>query len=186
MKENSNIDSHHDLIISTISLPFVEHENTTYNEKAPKIDNTRIKILWSEDGIEQYQKLVSPVLSSLRDSWLDISSSSSISILLQSTNEVLSTAAKATNKHIKLGDKPKIKPSFISPEIKNAAKDQEIAHKNWLTISDDPDASEKEKNDAKEHFKQTRKDHRKLKRQQIVKTEDEKNEKLFTILSNQN
>ena len=146
------IDSHHDIIFSHITLPFIGLENHNSNEhlEAPRIENDRTKILWSEDGILEYQMLVSPVLSSLRENWSDVSSPSSLSVLLQTTNEILSTAAKSTNKHINLGETPKTKSSHIPREVKLAAKIQDKAHKHWLHVSEEPNSSDKEKADAKE------------------------------------
>ena len=47
----------------------------------------------------------------------------------RAAHEVLSTAAKASNKHINLGKKPKDKFIKTDPELKLAAKIQEDAHK---------------------------------------------------------
>ena len=52
-KTNSNIESHHDVIVTKLVLPFVGSavENNNENIKAPKIENKRVKIKWSAEGI---------------------------------------------------------------------------------------------------------------------------------------
>ena len=50
------IQSHHDLIISSCSLLPICNKNTNEennNIVAPRVDNTRMKIIWTEDGIEK-------------------------------------------------------------------------------------------------------------------------------------
>ena len=107
---NPLIQSHHDLIVSSFSLAHKKTLPKAVNAKAPRVDNTRVKIVWSEEGIEQYVVAVGDDLSRLRDTWCDPSSPASMSILLQSTYAVLSSAAKATNKFISLADPIKPKP----------------------------------------------------------------------------
>ena len=64
--------------------------------------------------------MTSNKLTSLRDSWLNPSSRTSIYILLELTNTVLLNAAISSNKFIKLGTyKAKRKPQ-MPPEIKKA------------------------------------------------------------------
>ena len=133
-----------------MSLPScTDNFNQDTLPKAPKIPNTRQKVIWSEDGINDYENLISPVLSSLRGSWLDPSSSSSTSILLQSTYEIMSTAAKHTNKVVNLGRPQTLRKVSIPISVIEAARKQELAYKHWLHISDDPNSSQKEKNRCK-------------------------------------
>ena len=73
--------------------------------KAPIITNTRVKVVWDEENVPMYQDLIGDNLSRLRDTWCDSDSSSAVSVLLQCTNDVLTTAAAASNKVIKLGEK---------------------------------------------------------------------------------
>ena len=68
---NPLINSHHDLLISSFVIPDEAVEaSTDENVVAPLIDNNRVKVTWSEDGIERYQSLVVPQLSRLRELWL--------------------------------------------------------------------------------------------------------------------
>ena len=119
--ENYLVDSHHDIILSTIDLPVVDVKNDEDNLiKAPRIQNTRVKILWNDENIPAYQAEVSDKLSSLRVNWTNPSSRTSLSILLDLTNNVLNQAATTTNRHIKLGDPKPVKKSVLPPEIRRA------------------------------------------------------------------
>ena len=88
------INSHHDIVLSSFSLPpkivSTESEDLIL---APKIPNTRTKIIWDKEGISNYERLVGDNLTRLRDSWCDPDSPASMSILLSSTYSILSSAA---------------------------------------------------------------------------------------------
>ena len=58
-------------------------------------------------------------LERLRKSWSNAASPTSISILLQSTNSVLSAAAVASNNSIKLDAHKKIQPK-VNPDTQSA------------------------------------------------------------------
>ena len=64
--------SHHDMVMSRCTVP----PSTTRlisNEKlvtAPRLQNNRAKITWSTDGTVQYMNLITPILKSLRETWL--------------------------------------------------------------------------------------------------------------------
>ena len=100
--------SHHDMVMSRCTVP----PSTTRlisNEKlvtAPRLQNNRVKITWSTDGTVQYMNLITPILKSLRETWLHSCSTSSMSILLQMTNHVMINVASATNTASSLGTKP--------------------------------------------------------------------------------
>ena len=115
------VDSAHDIILSNCPLKPqapVLHDQSE-NIAAIKVNNDRVKIIWDDENNEQYQELVCDSLARLRETWSDCSSSSAASILLQSTNDVLSTCATATNKSVKLGKLTKPKPQ-IFPEVTSA------------------------------------------------------------------
>ena len=102
---------------------------TSGNIIAPKIINTRHKIVWTDDGAMLYQDVVSPQLEKARERWLDPTSASSMSILLQTTNMIMSEAASLTNKSIPLSSPISSKstsvPSYIRKSnqmVLNAAK----------------------------------------------------------------
>ena len=93
------IDSHHDLLISRwFPQPKEERLDTANNIRAPLVENKRMKVVWTDDGIEEFQKLVSPHLLRIQHLWLQNPTKTCISLLLQSTNELLTTSASATNK----------------------------------------------------------------------------------------
>ena len=67
--ENPLIDSHHDIIISRFQLPKIDAEFDESQEGqvlAPKVVNNRVKVLWSEKGIEDYKNIVEPHLSTVK------------------------------------------------------------------------------------------------------------------------
>ena len=110
------IGSHHDMIISSWSVPEKrEHVSSAENIVAPKVDNNRQKVIWSDDGIEEYQKLVVPHLARLQELWLQSPSRTPISLLLESTNSALVSSAAASNKTITLDGSQNFSPSRKTP-----------------------------------------------------------------------
>ena len=80
---------------------------------APRTTYSRSKVLWTEEGKQAYKLLIESELRNLREVWLSSSSLATTSVLLQSTNTLLSLAATTTNPSILLGEKrleKKIKP----------------------------------------------------------------------------
>ena len=108
--DNPLVQSHHDLILSTFSLSPTHSQPKNSLPEAPRVDNERVRIVWSDEGISQYEEMVGDNLSRLRDTWCNPSSPASMSVLLQSTYGLLSSAAKSTNKAIHLSDPSKPKP----------------------------------------------------------------------------
>ena len=53
--DNPLLTSHHDALLSTFSLPEVEHPQFVQNPSAPRVENDRMKIHWSDTGIESYK-----------------------------------------------------------------------------------------------------------------------------------
>ena len=144
-----------------VEFQYIGEKKITDNEniEAPRINNDRHKISWSETGSLEYQSLVSPALSSLRENWLDPSSSSSISILISTTNKILSNAAQATNKTIFLNKDTKAKSTHVPAEIKQASEVLNKTHKAWLKITESPHSSTNDKRLAKSNFQEARKMH---------------------------
>ena len=69
-KDNSNVDSEHDIIISEVSLEHVAENNEIMpRSSAPVVKNIKHKILWTEDGIPDYESLLTPVLTSIQQNW---------------------------------------------------------------------------------------------------------------------
>ena len=87
--------------------------------QAPKVPNDRVRIIWEDENIDHYQNLISSNLSAIRNRWKSSQSPSSISILLSSTNFALSSAAKSSNKFVRLGKHDSVKPS-VHPNVRAA------------------------------------------------------------------
>ena len=115
------IDSAHDVVLSVCPLKAQTNFplDSSENIKAVKVRNTRIKILWNENS-QEYQSLVSDTLTRLRKTWNDSGSPVSVSILLASTNDALTTCAAATNRSIKLGLATKPKIQALDPSVRAA------------------------------------------------------------------
>ena len=162
--ENPLVSSHHDLIVTVFALPHepVLSVATTSNITAPIVRNTRVRIKWSELGIQQYQDLVSAQLSRTWDMWSDPISMPSLSVLLQSTNSILSTAASLTNTKIDLGVSPKQQQVKISKKIQQSQRALLKQHRSLQAASKTMTADEifNLKND----FLKARSEHRKLER----------------------
>ena len=176
-KQDTIINSHHDAIVSSLSISPVDSETNDLPQKAPRLENNRHKILW-EDCSDEYSSLVSPVLSSLRETWSESPSATSTSIMLQMTSQILSSAAKATNRVHKLSSEPKAFQPKIDPEIASAMKIKSTAHKNLLDAK-----SEEQKTDAKLKFTAAKTQLQKLERFNATRNEVERDKKLHTIIT---
>ena len=115
-KTNPAIDSSHDALLSTFSLPLQPiQEPTSDNIEAPRVHLARHKILWSEAGISEYQKLLSQSLPPLLTDYRDTTEPEVATILFKVTNNILNEAAKSTNKHVEVGKVPKPRKTSIPP-----------------------------------------------------------------------
>ena len=124
------VDSHHDIILTNVALPISVEEHSEANLlKAPRIDNNRVKIVWSDDKIEDYQMEISDRLSSLRQRWLLSPTRTSVSILLDMTNIVLNDGAKSCFKFVKLNEKKPFTKPKLPREILQAQSALRIAQK---------------------------------------------------------
>ena len=103
--EHPLVDSAHDLIVSSCSIPPRKSipQDISENISAPRVNNDRVKIKWDDENLPFYQELLGDNLARLRDTWSDSNSTAAVSLLLQSTNDVLRTAATASNKTVQLG-----------------------------------------------------------------------------------
>ena len=119
-KVNPLIESHHDLIVSTIALPRQIPEVSEAPESPPIIENTRIRTIWSDDNIESYRELINDSLEKLRGRWMNPESRTSVSILLEQTSCILKSAAIATNKTIALADPKPITSKRIPKMIRKS------------------------------------------------------------------
>ena len=175
--------SHHDAIISSFKNTFLESSTIDDNFDVPTIENTRHKIIWNPEALQNYSDLVSPVLTQLRDTWLNASSPSSISILLQQTNNILSSAAKSTQKVIELGSHPKPKKPRIPPAVKTAQKSLKRTKDVLAEVKINHNNTEELK-DAECLVASAKADLQRAKRSVALDDELERDSNLFSILTN--
>ena len=110
--ENPMVTSHHDALFSRFNLPCMACPSPPpHPPAAPRIENKRVKILWSESGIQAYQAVIAENLRRLRSNWLESSSKASITVLIQSTNAILDKFARETNNFCDLAAPPRQKSS---------------------------------------------------------------------------
>ena len=160
---NPLVESAHDIIISTCPLKLkapIIHDQSE-NITAVKVKNNRVKIIWDNENNEQYEELVCDSLARLRETWSDPSSSSAASLLLQTTNDVLSTCAEAVNKSVKLGKQSKPKPQ-THPEVTAAQSKVLRLSKLVGSLSSSSSASKEQIIDAKSALTAARADCRRL------------------------
>ena len=121
---NPLVFSSHDPIVSKFVLPRVAAEPPCDdNIVAPKIRNSRRKVVWDEAGIEKYQEIVVPELHRIQQQLLphSVSSKSSAALLFESTNNILVKGAELTNKTFSLCTKPKSCSKSIPIRIRQSA-----------------------------------------------------------------
>ena len=181
--ESPFVNSQHDVIISTCQLPqaplIPPHHDLL---KAPRIPNQRIKILWDEEGIQEYESLVGSNLADIRKLWGNSSSRSSISILLSSTYSSLSFAARSTNKFVDLSSSKSPKPT-VSREIRSLERAVQKANKLLLhskTSNPSPESIES----AKEKLRLAKAALRQAVRADLSNVRNKRDENLSQILTN--
>ena len=114
------IHSHHDIISSVFHLPGNAIPAVPLSTQVPVTPNTRIKIIWSYQGIPTYQSLIGQSLADLRKRWLVPSSRSCVSILIQLSSNILSSAAAASNPSLPLSETPSSKSKNVPRAIRSA------------------------------------------------------------------
>ena len=83
-KSHYCVDSSHDVLVSTILLQQQpELQKSCDNIKAPRIEYSKHKILWTEDGISAYQQLLSHALPPLQHDYCDVSEPEIASVLFK-------------------------------------------------------------------------------------------------------
>ena len=182
--ENPLIFSHHDLILSSFKLPsLIRTKDQAKNITAPRVPNDRTKITWSTEGIAAYKQLVSSHLPLLRSQWSEPSSSSSFSVLLSSTNSILSMASAFTNKSTSLNkalEPPPVKKPHAVSRSHNLLLSANRSLKRTLANSS---ASSKSIASARNLVTQRRKSHRRLVRSIRSDYNIRRDQKLHSILT---
>ena len=177
------IESQHDVILSSCSLPGAPPPPPNHHLcQAPRVLNDRVKIHWSDEGIEAYEELISDSLTDIRNRWGDASSISSISVLLSSTYSCLSYAAKSTNRFSELSSHKTQKPK-TNPTVRKIEKVVHKAFKNLqdISVSNPSPAGLQE---ARERLKLARNSLRRAVRTEKSQLRNQRDENLSTILTN--
>ena len=116
------IESHHDAIVSSFNLPKKATEIHPTHCQAPTVPNVRKKVNWSDESLDDYKELLGDNLANLRKRWLQPSSKTCVSVLLQTTSEILCLAAESTNSTINLSERKPAKsvkvPAVITRSLK--------------------------------------------------------------------
>ena len=118
--DNPLIESHHDIIYSSFQLPHSTVPVPPPRVEAPIVPNKRVKIIWNNESLEEYQNIVENNLTDLRKRWLDPSSKSCTSMLLQATSDILLSASISTNKSVSLSSPVQAKPQKIPHLIRKS------------------------------------------------------------------
>ena len=136
-RDHPDMLSHHDMLLSVCTIPAapLPAADEVSLVTAPRLSNTRNRIVWSTSGISNYELQVSLALRNLRQVWLDPKSQDSMSILLQLTNHVLTSTASATNKVVDLSSRPAPRPTQTHKTIKKDSQRLQRAHRHWKNAS---------------------------------------------------
>ena len=163
-QEDPLIDSHHDLLISSCSIPYTKSENQdkSKNITAPKLDHKRHKIVWTEEGIKEYNKITSELLPDIRHRWQSSSSRALTSVLLQSTNFLMSSAASVTNRMISLTSTKPSKSEKVPKVIKKSTNALSKLNSELKYLLSNPSSSSDSILTLRSRVKELRRHHRKL------------------------
>ena len=153
--------SHHDIVVSKFYLQSSQQPLLKQKHTAPRITNDRVKILWSDDGIDCYNKSMGRILTDMRERWLNEFSSASFSILISSTYSFLDTCARSTNNFVDLAETRPVK-SVRKPL--DLLKSERYLRTCFNALKRTPSSS-KMSNHLTSKFKNLRLHHKKLVRQ---------------------
>ena len=156
-KTNSAVDSCHDILISELLLPTKAMLGPSPdNIVAPKVQHTKHRILWSEQGILDYQKLLAQSLPPLELNYCDVSDPEVATILFKVTNHILSEAAKQPNKSVVIGKGPKVKKPKTPSEILLAMKQKSVALKTLNNARTNHSSTAAEKENALKSYNEVK------------------------------
>ena len=183
-KEYPFFDSHHDIIISKFLLPQITiPEPNAKLIAAPRIALERQKVIWSDEGIADFQNLVSPHLKRLRAAWIQSPSKSLFSVLLTSTNDILTKASSETNQTIDINLKHTIKSVKKPAEVEASEASQKKAFNSLQTLIRDKSSSPDQVERARLDLKLSKKYLRKTIRRTNLRTSIKRDERLSDISS---
>ena len=175
--------SHHDAIITKFALSHLDTPAELSTDEIPTEVNRRHRIIWSDESLQAYCELVIPVLAQLREDWLVPTSPSCMSILLQHTNTILTSAAKSTQKVIDLSLPTKPKVAKPPAEVSEAARRLKKAHDHHNTLNANPAATAHTIEVSKTAVSSARSALQKLKRKSQLQDELSRDANLHRVLS---
>jgi hypothetical protein len=176
------IESHHDMIISNWFLPVMTTTPTmTENIVAPKVKNDRVKVLWSDEGIEEYQRLVLPHLSRLQELWLPSPSRSSSSLLLDSTNNLLASCASLSNRTIALDGSQPCQQKSKTPKAVKLSQNKLLKQSKMIKRAVAENSFDIRR--LKDEYNRARILHRKLEREHKAGQSSRRDEILYSVCS---
>ena len=162
-QENPLIDSHHDVLVSSCSIPSKpDPVDISENVVAPRIENNRHKIVWSQEGISKYEEITSLLLPGIRTRWLESSSETSMSVLLQATNFLMNQAAAEANKVVPLHISVAPKSANIPKPIRKSSNLLSMLNSRVKYLLSNPFTSEESLEEAKMRLKIQKNRHRRL------------------------
>ena len=133
--DNPAILSHHDVIMSSFTVPTQAiAQPRRLHDIAPKLHHIRTRVVWSEQGQQEYCDLVGPHLRQAREQWLDASSQQAMSVLLSLTSEILTKCATMTNTFKIVGEKRVTKSRSTPKAIRLATNKMIMAHKKLKNV----------------------------------------------------
>ena len=180
--EEPLIDLHHDIILSSFDLGVTEFTDEYCRVKSvvPEIPNTRHKIQWSDEGVHLYQSLVLPLLSSLLENWSSAPSRTNVSLLMETSADILTTAAQKSNKCFPLNSRIPPRSHATPRHIKLSKKNVLKAWNELKTLRRNESASPEQLNDATVAYKNMKNSHRQLLRRHRAQMSIKRDESLLT------
>ena len=179
------VDSHHDLVVSAATIPSRPEASTdrSQNIHAPRVQNTRQKIVWSTEGIAEFEKITSNLLPEIRKRWLTSSSKASTSVLIQSTNFLLNHTASITNRAISLSSPINLKSEKTPKNIRKSSNALAKANSLFKHLSNDSTVTQTSILYARERLQDLKRQHRRLIRKSRMHSNISRDTKLNTIMS---
>ena len=160
------VDSHHDIILSSWTLvDEIPNDDCHENLVAPRVPNLRHKVIWTDAGVEAFQDMVLPHLARLQDLWLCSPSKTSCSLLLESTNSVLTKCASLTNKTVSLAHHLEPKSACTPRPVKISGNKLLRKAKRLKNLTSQYGCDSEDIKNLRIDYKKSRMMHRKLSRQ---------------------
>ena len=183
--QDCHINSHHDLLVSTCSVPHavVPPPDISKNTVAPRLTNDRHKIIWNEESINEYEQVLSLHLPRIRQQWLDSTSKISMTILLECTEMILSQTALLLNKSVSLSTIKSTKSASIPQHIQRSNRRLAETAKKLRVQSNSPEYTSEIVAKTKLKYKHMKAEHQKLVRLRIWEESKTRDSKIFSICS---